>query len=710
MIEQARVALKAYFGYDEFRPLQNEVIQSILDKKDTLVLMPTGGGKSICYQVPALIMEGLCIVISPLISLMKDQVDALRINGIGAAYLNSSQDFTEEETIIEQCLNGSIKLLYLSPEKLKSSMAMLSEFNIKLFAIDEAHCISAWGHDFRPEYTQLNVIKERFPTIPIIALTATADKVTRKDIIKQLSLKRPNTFIASFDRPNLSLNVKMGVKTREKDFEIIDFILRKPNQSGIIYCLSRKITEELAEKLRGHSINAAAYHAGMNADERNETQDDFINDRVQLVCATVAFGMGIDKSNVRWVIHYNLPKNIESYYQEIGRAGRDGLKSETILYYSLSDLVLLTQFAEQSQQRELNIEKLRRIQQFAEANLCRRRILINYFGENLEQDCGNCDVCKKPRSRFDGTILVQKALSALLRINEPIGINMLIEVLRGSNKSEIIEKGYDKIKTYGIGSDVGFPHWQQFIMQMLSLGLLEMVYDEGFSLKATSLGKEILFGKKTTELAYPLIREIKKHTLSLDEETHIPTQTANEKLFDTLRRLRREFAEQEDVPAYAIFSDATLERMVMEKPTTEIAFLAIQGVGQRKLEKYGRKFIELISRHQYKNTVTPREKTDTLKETFRLLQHNHSPEDISKLRNIHLTTVYSHISTLYLNGSPINLRQFISMEEIERVKLAQKALGQSNKLKDYFDFLKGEIAYHKIRLALSWIEKQDKLI
>lgn len=705
MITAALSVLKEYFGYDEFRPLQRNIIQSILDKKDTLVLMPTGGGKSICFQVPALLSEGLCIVISPLISLMKDQVDALRINGIGAAYLNSSQTFEEEEEVIEQCINGDIKLLYLSPEKLKSSIPMLGRFNIQLLAIDEAHCISSWGHDFRPEYTQLNILKDRFPEVPIVALTATADRVTRKDIIKQLNLRKPAVFIASFDRPNLSLTVKTGFKTRQKDQEIIQFIHSRPNQSGIIYCLSRKITEELAEKLREHQVNAAAYHAGMSADDRNETQEDFINDRVQVVCATVAFGMGIDKSNVRWVIHYNLPKNIEGYYQEIGRAGRDGLISDTILYYSLADIVLLTQFAEQSQQRELNLEKLKRIQQYAEADICRRKILINYFGENLEDNCGNCDVCQNPRKHFDGTLLVQKALSALLRMNESVGITLLIDVLRGSHKAEVLEKGYDKIKTYGAGSDLSFSHWQQFIMQMLNLGIIEMAYDEGFSLKTTELGKEILFGKKTANLVYPVVREVKKTAvIPLDDVTPV-VETSDDKLFEALRRLRREFAEKEKVPAYSIFTDASLRQMVNEKPQTENALLSISGIGQRKLEKYGSQFIDLITAHINRSGSGSHSKGDTFKETLYLLKRNFSPEEIAATRKITLLTVFSHFTALFVKGEDIDILKFINRDEIERVRLAQKATG-SDKLKDLFEFLRGEIPYHKIRLALGWIERE----
>jgi len=585
--------LRKYFGYDRFRPLQEQIIQSIVSGKDALVLIPTGGGKSVCFQIPALMLDGVCIVISPLISLMKDQVDALKANGISAAYLNSSQSFSQQQAILDSCYRGEVALLYVSPEKLIADTSLITQMaRPSMFAIDEAHCISEWGHDFRPEYMHLGVLRQRFNHVPFVALTATADKVTRKDIIRQLKLRDPGIFISSFNRSNLSLEVRAGVKPKQRLAEIAAFIRQKSGQSGIIYCLSRYNCEELTSDLRMLGIQVAFYHAGMSAANRSTVQEEFLNDDLQVICATVAFGMGIDKSNVRWVIHYNLPKNMESYYQEIGRAGRDGLPADTILYYNYADLTTLNRFAAESGQADINLEKLKRIQHYAEADICRRRILLNYFSENLNEDCGNCDVCRNPRKHFDGTQLVQKALSAIARMREREGAAMVIDVLRGSMRTDLKEAGYHLLKTHGAGADISSFDWQRYLMQMLNLGILEMAYDENFALKITAHGSDILFGKAKARLTVLSLLVRKGSNASGTQSSHVNEE---DELFEQLKKVRRKFSLEEDVPAYIIFSDATLYEMAKEKPLTEQEMLLISGVGEHKFDRYGDDFLSLIS-------------------------------------------------------------------------------------------------------------------
>lgn len=603
-MKELQQLLKKFFGYSEFRPLQAEIIQHILQKKDALVLMPTGGGKSICYQLPAIYLPGITLVISPLIALMKDQVEGLIANGIPAASLNSMMTDSEQQQVKQLCIQGKIKLLYISPERVKAEADwFLPRLDISLIAIDEAHCVSHWGHDFRPEYTQLAILKERFPNVPVIALTATADKVTRTDIIEQLRLNNPQVFISSFDRPNLSLTVRRGLNKKEKIKSIVHFIRQHRDQCGIIYCMKRSDTEMLVEELSLFQIKATAYHAGLSPQKREQAQNDFIHDRVDVVCATVAFGMGIDKSNIRWVIHFNMPGSIENYYQEIGRAGRDGAKSDTLLFYSMSDLIVLRQFAEESGQVEVNLEKLNRMQRYCETDVCRRRILLSYFGEEVEKDCGNCDVCKNPPLRFDGSILVQKALSAVVRTNQQIGVEMLIHILRGAARTELTEKGFHHIKTYGAGRDLSYMEWKEYIYQMIQLGFLEIDYAHANRLKVTALGTKVLYGKATAQLAKYIPPEPEKKKAKTGSEKKgfkaqpirpIESESVDEILWDALKQLRKQLADRESRPAYHIFTDDSLEDMVAQKPITLGDFNLIRGVGQIKLEKYGRVFVSLI--------------------------------------------------------------------------------------------------------------------
>lgn len=609
--------LKSYYGYDSFRPLQEEIINHVLQHKDALVLMPTGGGKSICFQIPALMMEGTAIVVSPLISLMKDQVETLVANGIAAEALNSANDEIANRQITERCLRGEIKLLYISPERLITELGwMKTMLKVSLFAIDEAHCISQWGHDFRPEYSQLGNLHELFPDVPIMALTATADKITRSDIIEQLRLQNAETFISSFDRPNLSLDVRRGYSAKEKLRTITNLIQRHQGDSGIIYCLAKKTTETVAEKLRKEGFSVGVYHAGLPTDERNRIQEDFINDRIQVVCATVAFGMGINKSNVRFIVHYNLPKTIENYYQEIGRGGRDGLPCETILFYNLQDIITLRHFAEESGQREINTEKLQRMQEYAEAQICRRRILLNYFGETSDMNCCNCDVCQTPPTTFDGTELVQKALSAIIRTDEQIGFTLAIDILHGNFSPELVSRGYNQIKTFAAGRDVPVRDWRDYLLQMLQMGYIEIAYNEDNHLHVTPLGQDVLHGKAKVQLVV-VSREARtrgRQKQTAEEATTAASATTEHmELFEQLKTLRKEIANENNYPAYVVMSDKSLHALATDMPTTLSAFGNTYGIGEHKCNTYGERFIGLIqqyvSAHQKSQTpdvsVTP---------------------------------------------------------------------------------------------------------
>lgn len=717
--------LQQYFGYDNFRLEQANAVENVIAKKDTFVLMPTGGGKSLCYQVPALVLDATAIVISPLIALMKDQVDALRMNGISASYINSSMSSFEQNETLNQLKNGQLKLLYVAPEKLSSDngafLKLLNEVNISLFAVDEAHCVSHWGHDFRPDYLFLNGIKKQFPEVPIIALTASADEITRKDIIKQLNLQNPLVLISSFDRAN----IKYFVQPKQSVFQnIIQYLNEHPNDSGIIYCLSRKGTEEMSNNLRENGINSAFYHAGISSQERAKVQEDFLKDKTRVMVATIAFGMGIDKSNVRFVMHADLPKNIESYYQETGRAGRDGLPSEAILFYSYGDVIKLRNFAMvegNEEQSELMLQKLKQMSDFAEMQKCRRQYLMEYFGEKHDGNCNSCDFCLSEFETWDATTDCQKLLSAIFRLKERYGKNLIVDFLRGS-KSVKITDFMRSLPTYGIGNNQDKNYWQNLIRQLLINGFLSESNEEFSVLKLNEESKLVLF--KDKKVTFRKVKEQAKAVTVAEIETHYsaPNIDGNEELFAELRTLRREFAERENVPPYVIFSDATLIELSTYLPNSKEELSQISGFGAFKIEKYGEiclpPIIEFCRKNNLKSKISekkPKKKTTpkstnkyeagTFTTTFQLYKAGNSIEEIAKIRNLTINTIQNHLVNFIKVGTikPSELMDINKIEPIIEIAKAQTIPS----LKAIKDELGEGFSYFEIHIAIAYHQSQQ---
>ncbi|WP_405351121.1 DNA helicase RecQ [Nonlabens sp. Asnod3-H03] len=707
--------LKKHFGYDSFRPLQEQIINDVLEHKDLMVVMPTGGGKSMCFQLPSLMLDGITLVVSPLIALMKDQVDSLRANGITAGYFNSSQVGTEQQEMLQLLKENQLKLLYVAPESIQLLLQHLKPTDVSLIAIDEAHCISTWGHDFRPAYTQLAYLKQSFPQASLIALTATADRATRADIKKQLAISHAQEYVASFDRPNLTLEVRPG---NDRLAQVRRFLKKYKDDSGIIYCLSRKSCEKLADKLSSLGFSAAAYHAGLEHRFRESVQEQFIKDEIKIVCATIAFGMGIDKSNVRFVIHYNMPKNIEGYYQEIGRAGRDGIDAHALLFHSYADMIQLRNFAGDSGNSEVQIAKLERMKQFAEALTCRRRMLLSYFNEYLENDCGNCDVCLNKPDFFDATLITQKALSAVYRMKERASLNLLIDVLRGAQNASVIDSGFQSIKTYGAGRDISWNNWQQYIIQMINQGLLEIAFHEFNHLKLTPQAQAVLFEKQKVQLAViPKPEELAARNAKAAQEA-LPSDI-NKDLYAGLRKLRMQIASQENLAPYMVFSDATLKDIASRIPLTIDEFEDITGVGKHKLDTYGESFLKLtqgfkmmregdfiyrvvISKPKKKKKSGP--KKDTVMESVKLYWAGKTLEEISEIRSLKVDTILSHLGKRYVSHKDVDLNAHISPEELAEIEPLYESYEKENALKPIFEKFNGKYSYGKLRLAMYLIE------
>ena len=715
-IGQAREVLKHQFGFDSFRMNQEAAISAVLEKKDAVVLMPTGGGKSLCYQIPALMMDGLTVVISPLIALMKDQVDALRANGVEASFLNSTQTASEQVRVFQNVRSGELKLLYVAPERLLQSGDRFIDFlrgiNISLFAIDEAHCISSWGHDFRPEYLQLATLKREFPNIPLIALTATADRLVRKDIVERLEIKSAEVFVSSFNRPNIHYRVE---PKRNSYNQLLRFLDKRKDQSGIIYCLSRNSVDSLAADLRDEGFSALAYHAGLDKQTRDRHQNSFLNDETKIIVATIAFGMGIDKSNVRFVVHMDLPKNIESYYQETGRAGRDGLESEALLFYSWADVNKLKGFAEvegNAEQSAIMLKKLDMMAKYGDLKSCRRKFLLKYFSEELTENCGNCDNCTKEVERFDGTVIAQKALSAVYRTGQRFGMSYLIDFLRGSQAQNIRDE-HKNLKTYGIGADLPKQAWFDHFKDLIDQGYIAQTEGTYPVIVLTEKSGDVLSGKTSVQLTKVTVREEKKKKLVAD--VSLPYIKG---LFDELRDVRSVFARNEKVPPYVIFSDATLIEMATYLPQTEWEMRKISGVGDLKSQKYGADFLWWIQEYCRKKNLTSRidlkspkrvdrQRTkrdasgkDTYRISFELFRAGRSIDEIARERGIQPSTVENHLARFIATGE-IQLHELVPLHKVETIRDAILKFNDSGALSPIKEFLGDEYTYSEIRAVMA---------